>query len=137
MVDWVNPSVLCCGVTAVQWARQVDPKDYQAALSYLTLKYDAVRAAALVGQLRKAPVVRRRVNDVLRASRLKPLKQKDPTVKAEAQKVEGGRALSPILVLSAWCWADIADGYHRASYLYWEDPTAEIPLKIVPTVEPA
>ena len=45
-------------------------------------------------------------------------------------KAIAGEQLSPVLVLSTKKGADIADGFHRVSLVYWLDPYTEVPLKL-------
>lgn len=115
----------------IQWKADVDDHDYGAAEDYLTLLLNQKTAVAVVKGLRKAPLVKRRVNDILRASHREPLPSLDPGVARNALKVNDGKKLSPILVVSFEFGGDIADGYHRASLAYLLDPFAYIPLKLV------
>ena len=114
----------------IKWRDDVAPHDYDAAEAYLSLKLDAEAAAKAVKRLRKAPLTRRRANDILRAAGLIPAPLDDPGVMKDLIKVIEGTRLSPVLVLSDGAGADIADGYHRVSLVYRIDPYDEIPLKL-------
>jgi hypothetical protein len=113
-------------VQYVQWKKDVAHHDYAAASSYLSIRFGESRAQEVSEQLRKVPVIRRRANDILRATRRDPLPLSDPGVLKDLQKVLAGQKLSPILVADG----DIADGYHRVSLAYALDPYADVPLKL-------
>lgn len=110
----------------VRWKKDVDEHDYAAASSYLSIRFGEQRAEKVAAELRKLPVITRRANDILRATRRVPLELSDPGVLKDLKKVLGGRKLSPILVAEG----DIADGYHRLSLAYALDPYAVVPLKM-------
>ena len=110
----------------VRWKKDVDEHDYAAASSYLSIRFGEHQAEKVAVELRKLPVISRRANDILRATRRVPLDLSDPGVLKDLKKVLGGRKLSPILVAEG----DIADGYHRLSLAYALDPYAVVPLKL-------
>lgn len=110
----------------VHWKKDVDEHDYAAASSYLSIRFGEQQAEKVAAELRKLPVITRRANDILRATRRVPLELSDPGVLKDLKKVLGGRKLSPILVAEG----DIADGYHRLSLAYALDPYAAVPLKM-------
>jgi hypothetical protein len=110
----------------LRWKKDVDPHDYDAAASYLSIRFGEGRAGEVAAELRKLPVISRRANDVLRATGRTPLPLNDPGVLKDLKKVLAGQKLSPILVAEA----DIADGYHRLSLAYALDPYAVVPLKL-------
>jgi hypothetical protein len=114
----------------LQWLDDVAVHDFDAALAYLSLKFDKKQAAAAVGRLRKASVTRRRANDILRACTLAPLPLDDPGVRRDLLTAVSGKRLSPVLVVSTGDGGDIADGYHRVSLAYHLDPFADVPLRI-------
>ncbi len=113
-------------VDRLQWKKDVAQHDYAAAASYLSIRFGENRTKQVVEELRKLPVITRRANDILRATRRDPLPLSDPGVLKDLKKVLGGEELSPILVAEA----DIADGYHRLSLAYALDPYTEVPLKL-------
>jgi hypothetical protein len=113
-------------VSYLQWKKDVAQHDYGAAARYLSIRLGESRAEQVVAELRKLPVITRRANDILRATRRDPLPLSDPGVLKDLKKVLAGEKLSPILVAEA----DIADGYHRLSLAYALDPYAQVPLKL-------
>ena len=117
-------------VENIKWLDDVAGHDYAAAEAYLSLKLDVESAAKVVKRLRKAPITRRRANDILRAAGLTPAPIDDPGVMKDLAKVIEGKKLSPVLVVSGKKGADIADGYHRVSLVYRLDPYGEVPLKL-------
>jgi|SRR5689334_1754244 hypothetical protein len=113
-------------VQYLQWKKDVADHDYAAASSYLSVRFGESRAQEVSEQLQKLPVIHRRANDILRATRRDPLPLTDPGVLKDLQKVLAGERLSPVLVAEG----DIADGYHRVSLAYALDPYADVPLKL-------
>jgi len=114
----------------IKWLPDVAPHDYAAAEAYLSLKLDSDATSKALKRLRKAPLTRRRANDILRAAGLSPAPLDDPGVMKDLIKVIEGTRLSPVLVVSDGETADIADGFHRVSLVYRIDPYEEIPLKL-------
>lgn len=110
----------------LRWKKDVAEHDYAAASSYLSIRFGQSRADQVAAELRKLPVIRRRANDILRATGRAPLQLSDPGVLKDLKKVLAGQKLSPILVAEG----DVADGYHRLSLAYALDPYAEVPLKL-------
>jgi hypothetical protein len=113
-------------VQYLKWKKDVDPHDYAAASSYLSIRFGESRAEKIAAELRKLPVITRRANDILRATGRDPLPLSDPGVLRDLKKVLAGEKLSPVLVAED----DIADGYHRVSLAYALDPYAVLPLKL-------
>jgi hypothetical protein len=113
-------------VSYLRWKKDVEPHDYAAASSYLSIRFGEGRAEKVAGELRKLPVISRRANDILRATGRAPLPLSDPGVLKDLKKVLAGEKLSPILVAQG----DVADGYHRLSLAYALDPYAVVPLKL-------
>jgi len=113
-------------ISYLRWKKDVDPHDYAAASSYLSIRYGESRAQEVSERLQKLPVITRRANDILRAVRRDALPLSDPGVLKDLKKVLAGEKLSPVLVADA----DIADGYHRVSLAYALDPYADVPLKL-------
>jgi len=125
-VDAVQPGP----VESLKWLDDVAGHDYDAAEAYLSLKLDVESAGKVVKRLRKAPITRRRANDILRAAGLTAAPLDDPGVMKDLVKVIEGKELSPVLVVSGEAGADIADGYHRVSLVYRIDPYGVVPLKL-------
>ena len=110
----------------LRWSKDVADHDYAAASSYLSIRYGESRAEEMSAKLKKVPVIQRRANDILRATKRDPLSLSDPGVLRDLQKVLAGEKLSPVLIADG----DIADGYHRVSLAYALDPFADVPLKL-------
>lgn len=117
-------------VGKIKWLDDVAGHDYDAAEAYLSLKLESDAVDKAIKRLRKAPLTRRRANDILRAAGVTAALLDDPGVMKELIKVLEGRRLSPVLVVSDGVSADIADGYHRVSFAYRIDPYGEVPLKL-------
>jgi hypothetical protein len=117
-------------VGKIKWLDDVADHDYAAAEAYLSIKLDKTAVAGLVDRLRKAPLTKRRANDILRAAGLTPAPLDDPGVMKDLVKAIEGKRLSPVLVVRDDARADIADGYHRVSLVYRIDPYGEVPLKL-------
>jgi len=119
----------------VKWLSEVTSEDYEHARNYLALKLDSATADKAVTMFGPAPLVNLRANDILRACGYPALGKKDPGVK-KLLKHDG--PVSPALITSFVYGADIAEGYHRISASYIEDPASEIPCKIIylPDVHP-
>ena len=113
-------------VSYLRWKKDVDHHDYAAASSYLSIRFGESRAREVSEKLQQLPVITRRTNDILRATRRDALPLSDPGVLRDLKKVLAGEQLSPILVAEG----DIADGYHRVSLAYALDPYADVPLKL-------
>ncbi|HTU30468.1 MAG TPA: hypothetical protein VMF07_13880 [Solirubrobacteraceae bacterium] len=118
------------GAAPIRWREDVAEHDYGAAQSYLSLRYDDGRASTVVGRLREAELTTRRVNDVLRATRLDPAPLDDPGVLKDLIKVIEGKALSPVLLVRGVDRTEVADGFHRLSLLYRIDPYGQVPLRL-------
>jgi hypothetical protein len=110
----------------LKWKKDVDAHDYDAAATYLSIRMGEDQAGEVSEALRKLPVIRRRANDILRATGRVPLALTDPGVLKDLKRVLAGEALSPVLIAEG----DIADGYHRVSLAYALDPYTEVPLKL-------
>ncbi len=113
-------------VQYLRWRKDVADHDYAAASSYLSIRFGESRAREVSERLQKLPVITRRANDILRATRRDPMPLSDPGVLKDLKKVLAGEKLSPVLVAEG----DIADGYHRISLAYALDPYADVPLKL-------
>lgn len=114
----------------IRWEDDVAGHDYAAARAYLSLKLTEVETEKAVARLRRAKLITRRANDILRASGLTAAPLDDPGVFKDLLKVIEGRRLSPVLVLGGAGGTDIADGFHRVSLVYRINPYGQVPLKL-------
>jgi hypothetical protein len=116
------------------WASEPEAHDFPAAAVYLSLLLGPGLVEAVVDELRRAPTIRHRANDLLRASALALLPADDPSVVRDLKKVKQGSRLSPVLlvrgVLAAGRHLTIADGYHRICASYHLDEDAAIPCRL-------
>ncbi len=78
-------------ITSIHWEEDAAPHDFEAALAYLSLRYDEERAEKLVKRLRAAEVTQRRANDILRACRREPLELDDPGVRRDLITIAQGK----------------------------------------------
>lgn len=119
------------------WMDRPEAHDYGAVRDFLSLTLDARRAAALAAALRRAPLVRHKAKDILRASGLPVLPKDNPFVANDLKKVRKGKPLSPVLLvrgdLRRGLPLVIADGYHRICASWHIDENALIPCRMVPS----
>ncbi len=117
----------------IHWLNEPEDHDYPAAASYLSLIYDEDFVKAKVAQLKLASVSQFKAKDIFRASSLSLLGVSNSHVAKDQQKIESGRAISPLLLVrdSTQGRVIIADGYHRLCAIYFFDEDAVIPCKIV------
>jgi hypothetical protein len=115
-----------------QWLSEPEEQDYPAARSYLSLLYDKRTAKDWVRKLERAPVSEFKAKDIFRASGLPLLGAGNSHVQKDRQRIQAGRALSPLLLIrdSANGKVIIADGYHRLCAVYSYNEDAVIPCKI-------
>ena len=118
---------------AIEWLAAPEAHNYPAALSYLSLVCEPSLAAARVQLLREATMSAFKAKDVFRASGLSLLGVSNSHVEKNIDKIEDGKALSPILLVrdAALGRVIVADGYHRLCAVYHFHEDAEIPCKIV------
>jgi hypothetical protein len=121
------------GDAEVLWLDKPEEQDYPAALSYLSLVWDAQSAAGLVERLRRAPMQTFKAKDIFRASGLSLLGISNSHVEKDRKKIKNGKRLSPLLLVrdTANGKVVIADGYHRLCAVYGFSEDAPIPCKIV------
>ena len=109
----------------VQWMPDVEPHNYPAALSYLSLVLPVDVAKQLVGDLERTHVSEFKAKDVFRASGLSLLGVSNSHVERDREKIRKEKPLSPILLVRDVVKRQviIADGYHRlcAVYSFTED----------------
>jgi len=116
----------------IRWLTQPKPRNYPAALSYLTLIFDEATAARYVRKLQRAPVTNFKSKDIFRASGLSLLGVSNSHVAMDQAKIKKGKALSPILLVrdARNRRVIIADGYHRLCAVYSFSEDAVIPCVI-------
>lgn len=119
----------------VKWLPKPESHDYQAAEDYLSLIMMPKKAADLRAKLSAASgdITHRKAKDILRASQLALLDDKNKHVASDLLKVSSGQALSPILLIRG-CDEHpllIADGYHRVCASYWMDENTDIPCILI------
>ena len=120
---------------AMKWLPKPEDHDYQAAGDYLSLIMSPKKAADYRQKLSAAQddITHRKAKDILRASQLALLDEKNKHVASDLAKVSSGESLSPILLLRG---DDdhpliVADGYHRVCASYWIDENTDIPCVLV------
>jgi hypothetical protein len=118
----------------VSWKTEPDDHDYPAAGDYLALIADQAAVKKLVAQLKSAPIVYKKAEDILRASRLRLLPVDNPHVKSDLAKIAKNIALPPILLvrgdITTGVPLQVADGYHRVCASYDTDENTDIPSRI-------
>ena len=109
----------------VLWETEPEDHDYPAAQSYLSLLTDADEISRMVIELRNSPIEIIKAKDIIRASGLALLDRSNFHVKRDLKKIMEKRALVPILLVRGNSGKHlpltIADGYHRACAVYWND----------------
>ena len=109
----------------VIWGTEPEDHDYPAAESYLSLLTDADEITRIVESLKVAPVELVKAKDVVRASGLALLDRDNFHVKRDLKKIVDKKVLSPLLLVRGdgahHLNLTIADGYHRACAVYWNN----------------
>ena len=109
----------------VIWGTEPEDHDYPAAQSYLSLLTDADEIARIVDSLKAATIELVKAKDVIRASGLPLLDRSNFHVKRDLKKIVDKKVLSPILLVRGdgahHRNLTIADGYHRACAVYWNN----------------
>ena len=118
--------------TDVHWLLAPEEHDYPAALSYLSLVFEAETANLFVARLREAPITSFKAKDIFRSSGLSLLGVSNSHVEKDRQRIIDGEDLSPLLLVRDQRHGKliIADGYHRMCAVYSFDEDAVIPCKI-------
>lgn len=121
--------------TGVRWLDCLQPHDYPAAESYLSLVADATLVSTLSGRFRAAQLDHFKAKDILRASGLPLLDRSNPHVASDLAKIGAGKALSPVMLvrgeLTEGVRLQIADGYHRVCACFHTDENIDIPCLLV------
>ena len=109
----------------VLWETEPEDHDYPAAQSYLSLLTDADEISRMVIELRNSPIEVIKAKDVIRASGLALLDRSNFHVKRDLKRIMEKTALVPILLVRGdggkHLPLTIADGYHRACAVYWNN----------------
>ncbi len=109
----------------VIWGAEPEDHDFPAAQSFLSLLADPDEISRIVDELRLAPIEVIKAKDLLRAASLPMLDRSNFHVKRDLKKIVEKRALSPILLVrgdgAKHLSLTIADGYHRACAVYWNN----------------
>jgi len=109
----------------VLWETEPEDHDYPAAQSYLSLLTDSDEISRMVIELRKSPIEIIKAKDVIRASGLALLDRSNFHVKRDLKRIMEKTALVPILLVRGdggkHLPLTIADGYHRACAVYWNN----------------
>ncbi len=107
------------------WETEPEDHDYPAAESYLSLLADPDEIARIVNELRTSTIQLIKAKDVIRAASLPLLDRSNYHVKADLKKIVDKKTLSPILLIRGEGAKNIpltvADGYHRACAVYWNN----------------
>ena len=117
----------------ISWLPEPEEHDYPAAESFLKIFFDDAKVAALVKQLKGAPVQKFKAKDIFRASQLSLLGVSNLHVEKDRDKIKDRVPLSPLLLVrdSTNGKVIIADGYHRLCAVYSFNEDLWIPCKIV------
>ena len=119
----------------VKWLPKPEKHDFQVAEDYLSLIMSAKRAVEFRRKLAAArnDITHRKAKDILRASQLALLDEKNKHVASDLLKISSGQALSPILLLRGDGEHPlvVADGYHRVCASYWVDENTDIPCILI------
>jgi hypothetical protein len=117
------------------WSKKPEQRDYDAAISFLSLVFRTARANALVRALRKKPITQRSAKDLLRASGLPLLPRDEASVRDDLKKIAKGKPLAPVLLvcgdMSKGIPLIVADGYHRICAVCHYDEFAPIACQMV------
>ncbi|MCL1668905.1 hypothetical protein BAS09_01500 [Elizabethkingia ursingii] len=113
------------------WLEEPEEHDFPAAQDYLELLFVPDEAKKIVAKLKKAPTIKKKSKDILRASKLALLPETNIHVKENLKKVEKNKKLSPILLVRGQNELIIADGYHRLCCSYYLTEDLEVPCRLV------
>ncbi len=109
----------------VVWGSEPEDHDYPAAQSFLSLLADPDEISRIVDELRLSPIELVKAKDVMRAAGLPMLERSNFHVKRDLKKIVEKRPLAPILLVrgdgAKHLSLTIADGYHRACAVYWNN----------------
>ena len=86
-------------MTKISWLTEPEEHDYPAAESFLLLLFPAPQVNKIITNLQAAKNVTFKAKDVFRASGLSLLGVSNSHVTKDREKIESGKALSPILLV--------------------------------------
>ena len=117
----------------IKWVYVPRESNYPAAESYLSLILSVDQVKRIIEDLKNVEVSEFKAKDIFRASKLSLLGISNSHVKKNIEKIDEGKELSPILLVTDLVnrTVIIADGYHRLCGVYYYDEDATIPCKIV------
>ena len=115
---------------SVRWKHDVGDGELDAALRYLTLRYDSHQAQVMVRGLRNSKLRTQRAADILHAARLAPAPLDDAAVRSVIAALACGSKLAPILLVNFEDHVDVAEGFPRLSLVYHVDADAGVPCRI-------
>ncbi|PKU24264.1 hypothetical protein [Telmatospirillum siberiense] len=117
----------------ILWLPRPEAHDYDATTSYLDLILPHAKVLDFVDRLRAAPMTTFKAKDIFRASQLPLLGKDNSHVAKNLSKIQAGKSLSPILLVSDYTAlkVHIADGYHRMCAVYTLSEDQDIPCQIV------
>ena len=117
------------------WKNAPEKHDYPAAQDYLSLLLEDAACRKLVAALRRAPTVRHKAKDLLRASMLPLLPRDNLHVADDLKTIKKGKPLSPVLLIRGNAARGVplvvADGYHRICASWYRDENIPIACRIV------
>jgi hypothetical protein len=119
----------------IGWLDQPEDHDFPAAWEFLSLTYSETEAHRLVKMLKGAPAAEFAAKDLFRAAKEAPLGHHNAHVLHNIDKIDKGKALSPILIVKDLYRRTliIADGYHRLCAVVSYDEDARVPVRMAVT----
>lgn len=111
------------------WLADPEDHDFPAAQDYLDLLFPAEQVTNIVNRLQREKTILKKAKDILRASHHPLLPRDNVHVKANLQKVDKGKKMSPVLMVRGLPLI-IADGYHRICAVYYLSEDLTIPCRI-------
>jgi hypothetical protein len=116
----------------INWLPEVEPHDYSAANSYLSLVSAKKEKRKIIAQLKRSKIELFKAKDLFRASSLSLLGVSNSHVLKDLKKIKSRTPLSPLLIVTDPVNRRliIADGYHRLCAVYATSEDELIPCKI-------
>jgi hypothetical protein len=119
---------------SVEWLKQPESHDFDAATTYLSLLIHPQEAQRVVAGMKSLSIIHQAAKDILRASRLPLLRQDNVHVAKDMTKMRHNTKLSPVLLIRGDVGKQIpvtiADGYHRVCACEHWDENTSIPCLI-------